>query len=163
MSEYTQELLAELEQLKAEKMLDLLTAERDQLRAENERLRKVTHVALPTNTMEQAFSAYHRRGFEAGVKQGQAENERLQMQLAACGVIALANTPESACEARKMHPDYMSASCSDVANAVDREMKLRTQLAEARELLEESSDMANGCEDMFLQQRIDAWLEANDK
>ena len=59
-----------------------------------------------------------------------AENERLQMQLAACGVIALANTPESACEARKMHPDYMSASCHDVANAVDREMKLRTQLAE---------------------------------
>ena len=38
---------------------------------------------------------------------------------------------------------------------------LRTQLAEARELLEESSDMANGCEDSFLQQRIDAWLEAN--
>lgn len=92
-----------------------------------------------------------------------AENERLQMQLVACGVIALANTPESACEARKMHPDYMSASCSDVANAVDREMELRTQLAEARELLEESSDMVNGCEDMFLQQRIDAWLEANDK
>lgn len=58
------------------------------------------------------------------------ECERLRMQLAACGVVALANTPESAGEARQMHPDYMSASCSDVADAVDREMALRQQLAE---------------------------------
>ena len=29
-----------------------------------------------------------------------------------------------------MHPDYMSASCSDVADAVDREMTLRQQLTE---------------------------------
>lgn len=58
------------------------------------------------------------------------ECERLRMQLAACGVVALANTPESASEARQMHPDYMSASCSDVADAVDREITLRQQLAE---------------------------------
>jgi len=58
------------------------------------------------------------------------ECERLRMQLAACGVVALANTPESASEARQMHQDYMSASCSDVAGAVDREMTLRQQLAE---------------------------------
>ena len=58
------------------------------------------------------------------------ECERLRMQLAACGVVALANTPESAAQARQMHPDYMSASCSDVADAVDREMTLRQQLAE---------------------------------
>lgn len=55
------------------------------------------------------------------------ECERLQMQLAACGVVALANTIESASEARQMHPDYMSASCSDVAGAVDREIALRTE------------------------------------
>lgn len=55
------------------------------------------------------------------------EVERLQMQLAACGVVALANTIESAGEARQMHPDYMSASCSDVADAVDREIALRTE------------------------------------
>lgn len=61
------------------------------------------------------------------------ECERLRMQLAACGVVALANTPESASEARQMHQDYMSASCSDVAGAVDREMTLRQQLAELRE------------------------------
>lgn len=55
------------------------------------------------------------------------ECERLRMQLAACGVVALANTIESAGEARQMHPDYMSASCSDVAGAVDREIALRTE------------------------------------
>ncbi len=55
------------------------------------------------------------------------ECERRQMQLAACGVVALANTIESAGEARQMHPDYMSASCSDVAGAVDRELALRTE------------------------------------
>lgn len=56
-----------------------------------------------------------------------AQIERLQMQLAACGVVALANTPGSAGEARQMHPDYMSASCSDVADAVDREIAMRQQ------------------------------------
>ena len=63
----------------------------------------------------------------------EAECERLRMQLAACGVVALANTPESAAQARQMHPDYMSASCSDVANAVDREITLRQQLADVFE------------------------------
>lgn len=55
------------------------------------------------------------------------ECERLRMQLAACGVVALSNTIESAGKARQMHPDYMSASCSDVAGAVDREIALRTE------------------------------------
>ena len=66
-----------------------------------------------------------------------AEIERLSMQLAACGVVALANTPESAGEARQMHPDYMSASCSDVADAVDREMALRQQRDKLAGLLRE--------------------------
>lgn len=55
--------------------------------------------------------------------------ERLQMQLAACGVVALANTPESAARARGMHPDYMSASCGDVIRTVDIQMQLRAELA----------------------------------
>lgn len=57
----------------------------------------------------------------------QLETER--MRLAACGVVALANTRESAKEARDMHPDYWSASCGDVVRAVDAEMDLREQLA----------------------------------
>lgn len=48
-----------------------------------------------------------------------------RMRLAACGVVANANTPETAAKAREMHPDYRSASCDDVARAVDREMTLR--------------------------------------
>ena len=84
-----------------------------------------------------------------------AENERLQMQLAACGVIALANTPESAGEARKMHPDYMSASCSDVADAVDREMALRQQRDKLAGLLREAKQQEL---DFGLWQRINAAL-----
>ncbi|HLV16000.1 MAG TPA: hypothetical protein VKY70_00865 [Pseudomonas sp.] len=61
-----------------------------------------------------------------------AEAERLRMQLAACGVVALANTPESAAKARDMHPDYMSASCQDVMRVVDREMALRAEVEALR-------------------------------
>jgi hypothetical protein len=55
------------------------------------------------------------------------EVERLRMQLAACGVVAMANTRETAAKQRDMHPDYMSASCQDVIRAVDREMALREE------------------------------------
>ena len=57
----------------------------------------------------------------------QLEIER--MRLAACGVVALANTPESAANARDMLPQYRSASCDDVARLVDSEMAMRQQLA----------------------------------
>lgn len=53
-----------------------------------------------------------------------------RMRLAACGVVALANTPESAAKAREMLPEYHSGSCDTVASAVDREMALRGRLAE---------------------------------
>ncbi len=62
-----------------------------------------------------------------------AELERERMRLAACGAVASANTPETAAEARKMHDDYRSASCDDVAAAVDREMRLRKENAALRE------------------------------
>ncbi len=52
-----------------------------------------------------------------------------RMRLAACGVVALANTPEAAERARAMHPNYMSAACKDVMRAVDEEMNLRALLA----------------------------------
>lgn len=60
----------------------------------------------------------------------QLETERIR--LAACGVVAMSNTPESAAKAREMLPIYWSASCGDVEKAVDREMALRTELASAR-------------------------------
>jgi hypothetical protein len=53
------------------------------------------------------------------------ELERERMRLAACGCVALADTPESAAYMRNMHPDYRSASCDDVARRVDECMSLR--------------------------------------
>lgn len=59
--------------------------------------------------------------------EARAELERERMRLAACGVVAMSNTPESAKRNREMHADYHSASCDDVASAVDREMELRAE------------------------------------
>jgi hypothetical protein len=53
------------------------------------------------------------------------ELETERIRLAACGVVALANTPESAAKAREMKDEYRSASCDDVARLVDSEMKMR--------------------------------------
>lgn len=63
--------------------------------------------------------------WNAAMEQAQAEIDRLRMQLVACGVAALSNTPESAKEQRDIHPDYESGSWRDVCDAVDREMALR--------------------------------------
>lgn len=62
----------------------------------------------------------------------EAELERERMRLVACGVVAMADTPDNAKEARKMHPDYESAACSDVARRVDECIELRSKLSVAR-------------------------------
>ncbi len=72
-----------------------------------------------------------------------AELERERMRLAACGVVAQANTPETAAEARKMHDDYRSASCDAVAAAVDREMCLRAENARLWEALTKISNLTS--------------------
>ena len=94
-----------------------------------------------------------------------AECERLRMQLAACGVVALANTIESAGEARQMHPDYMSASCSDVADAVDREIALRTERDQHAQRIGELEGLLRHAQKQVptgsgLHMRIDAALSA---
>jgi len=55
------------------------------------------------------------------------ELERERMRLAACGVVAMADTPESAQKARDMKEEYRSASCEDVARRVDECMALRAE------------------------------------
>lgn len=55
---------------------------------------------------------------------------------AACGVVAMANTRESAKEARQMKPEYYSASVQDVARAVDAEMDYREQIAKLEAAIE---------------------------
>lgn len=60
-----------------------------------------------------------------------AELERERMRLAACGVVALADTPDSATAAREMNAEYRSASCDDVARRVDECMRLRAAIQRA--------------------------------
>lgn len=100
-------------------------------------------------------------GQSAPAGECEAEIERLRMQLVACGVVALANTPKSASEARQMHQDYMSASCSDVANAVDREMTLRQQCDKLAELLDQTITEVGKTITPELRECIDAALAAN--
>jgi hypothetical protein len=57
-----------------------------------------------------------------------AELETERMRLAACGVVALSNTPDSAKQARDMLPEYWSASCGDVARMVDENISLRAKV-----------------------------------
>jgi hypothetical protein len=67
----------------------------------------------------------------AEVRRLRSENERLQMQLAACGVLASCNTSDSLERHRQMHPDFLGASVHAVIEAAQREIKL---LAEVRRL-----------------------------
>ena len=60
------------------------------------------------------------------------ETERCR--LAACGVVANANTRETAATQRVMHEDYKSASLLDVIRAVDTEIEQRERIAELEKL-----------------------------
>ena len=61
-----------------------------------------------------------------------AELERERMCHAACGVIAMSNTPESLAKNREMLPEYLSGSVQDCIKAAEREILLRQQLEQAR-------------------------------
>ena len=71
----------------------------------------------------------------ARIAELEAELERERMRLAACGVVAMANTRDRAREARQMLPEYRSASLDDVERAVDREMAERERREAAENLL----------------------------
>lgn len=80
---------------------------------------------------------------ESEVEELKTELERERIRLAACGVVALSNTPESAVNARQMSDEYKSASCDGVAMAVDREMKFRNKSEELeREVTELRAKLA---------------------
>ena len=61
-----------------------------------------------------------------------ADLETERMRLAACDVVAMANTPESAARVRDILPKYFSASLHSVMGAVDREMELRAEVERLR-------------------------------
>jgi len=63
------------------------------------------------------------------------ELEIERASLSVCGVVALANTKESAKRQRQISDKYKSASLTEVINAVDREMQYREEVdAQAKEL-----------------------------
>ncbi len=68
-----------------------------------------------------------------------AENERLIVQLAGCGVAALGNTESSKAHRAKQGDYGYSESYADVCRAVDREIELRAQLEAAQA---EATEMA---------------------
>lgn len=74
------------------------------------------------------------------------ELEIERLRLAACGVAATANTPETAAEQR-LKPDspYLSASYHDVCAAVEREMALRDWQRRALEPMRRRVARCNLC------------------
>ena len=101
-----------------------------------------------SNALEQALlngrGASREAALMAKLEAAEKEREELRadleterMRLAACGVVAFANTPDSAKQAREMRPEYWSASCGDVARMVDENIKLRAMIQVALVVLDE--------------------------
>jgi hypothetical protein len=68
--------------------------------------------------------------FQLGCCVSELENEleRERLRLAACGVVAMADTPESAARARHINEEFWSASLEDVIRQIDALMSTRNQL-----------------------------------
>ena len=69
-------------------------------------------------------------GVEDRIFKLEADLERERLRLAACGVVALADTPESAAKTRDMSPEYHSSSLNDVIRQIDALMELRAYLSQ---------------------------------
>ena len=87
-------------------------------------------VAPPITEYARANVLHHIATLHAEIESLRVELETERMRLAACGVVALANTPDSAKQAREMLHKYLSASCGDVARMVDENIKLRARIDE---------------------------------
>lgn len=116
---------------------------------DNEQARGI-HSCHPNCTREGCVN----RRLRAELEAARAELEVERVRLAACGVVAMANTPDSAAKTRKILPEYRSASLEEVIRAVDSEMELREQLAaeqaknvELREEFQSFIDSHEECED----------------
>jgi len=82
------------------------------------------------------FLAQANRALGEQLEAVKAELEIERGRLAACGVVAMCDTPESAKKARDMREEYRSASCDDVARRVDECMALRTERDDLRARLD---------------------------
>jgi len=109
-----------------------------------------------------ALNAYVIEPAAAELRRLEAEIERERMRLAACDVIACADTPETAVKARQMHEDYKGPAFESVARRVDECIKLRAvnaQLLEALQLLFERANR-NSIDPFALQQAVAAIVKA---
>jgi hypothetical protein len=98
----------------------------------------------------------------AELRRQEGEIERERMRLAACDVVACADTPETALKARQMHEDYKSPALESVARRVDECIKLRAvnaQLLEALQILLERASR-NSIDPFALQQAVQAITKA---
>ena len=96
---------------------------------EAEAMQATPHIELIAQIMSSVVPKNEREwAASREIERLRAELDTERMRLAACGVVAMADTPESAAEARNMHPDYRSASCDDVARRVDECIRLRAQV-----------------------------------
>lgn len=80
----------------------------------------------------------------------EAANEKLEigrMQLAACGIAALSNTPESIRHRLKSNSPYYSESYADVCRTVDREIEYRDRIAELE--AKQAPDRSQSTQDQF--------------
>ena len=102
-----------------EEMSDLITVEM---------CRKVYYNGNPTLDMAEIATSLNAQ-IKPKLDKLEAEVERLRMQLAACDVIARANTKDSAARTREgIHPDYMSPTLQSVMQTVDCEIDLRAEV-----------------------------------
>ena len=67
-------------------------------------------------------------GVEDRIVKLEADLERERLRLAACSVVVMADTPESAAKARDMSPEYHSASLADVIRQTDALMERRAAI-----------------------------------
>lgn len=125
-----------------ERELTAVKRERDEARALNAQWAEKAATWLATPEAAQRLQGYRDLAQQVAEAQNErdeaiADLETERMRLAACGVIALANTRESAAKARDMLPQYRSASSEDVARAVDSEMELRAEVERLRSEIEQ--------------------------
>jgi hypothetical protein len=97
------------------------------------------------------------RELERELIEVRADLEREIMRLAACGVVALANTPDSAKRAREMRDEYRSDSLLSVQSAVDKEMHYRGELARALRVVEAARQWHRYDAEASLEHVVEEW------
>ena len=92
-------------------------------------------VDLVCDEDERKINELQNKVFQLNCRVSELENEleRERLRLAACGVVAMADTPESAARARHINEEFWSASLGDIIRQIDALMSTRNQLKALQE------------------------------